>query len=807
MDTLLSKRRLFLGIGLTTAATLMLQLTLTRIFSVVMYYHFAFLAISLALFGLGAAGVYVYLRPKLSDPAKLAARLTRYGLLSGVFSAVTVYFLLQQNVGLDVGTANSKTLTFIYLVAALPFLFSGMVVTLIINHLRAEMTRVYFYDLVGAGLGCLVLIPLLDLMGGPSTVLLSGFIFMAAGALFWDSQPSATRWKTPGGIATLAVCAVGLGVTVLNTASPFLHIPSVKGTNEGAVLFSGWNSFSRVTVEKADEDFHWLKYDSSAATRIFSKAVADNNWEPPRRDSEVRVASMVYSLRKPGPLLIIGPGGGADVISALYFGHKEIYGVELNPITVNDVMKGQFKEWTGDLYNRPEVHVEVGEGRSFVRSSDKRYSSIQATLVDTWAATAAGAFTLAENLLYTQEAFTDFIGHLTDDGILTMTRWSGVQFQRLLVLGRAALDELGITDHAAHFYVAADHRMATFLLKKTPFTAEEVASLDAYVRSSHLTRIYSPLGPPQKNPQTELIRAANWHQSVEDAVEDISPPTDNRPFFFYTVKPKDIFSALGKAGQMGESNLGLLLLFIVVGVVGVLVLVFLFLPLFVLRRDVLRGDRGGKTRYLIYFLMLGAGFITIEMALMQEFVLFLGHPTFSLVVILFSLLISSGIGSFLCRNIPPERLNQAVGRNILLLAGALALSLLLVPLITGAGVGLPLALRMIITVLIIAPLGLIMGTLLPMGVQGAGDRFGAIVPWAWGLNGATSVFGSVLALAIAMNVGFKVTLVIGIGCYLIGWVAVRKLLGPNADAVVAPAAAPAGTPPSAPQSASDVPVG
>ena len=771
----LNPRWLFAGVACTTAATLMLQLTLTRIFSVIMYYHFAFLAISLCLFGLGASGIYLYLRPRLTDRAGLVQRLTRYGVLAGVTTAFALHYILGQTVSLELVGKNLKVLTTIYVLAALPFLFAGMVVTLVVHQLREQMSRVYFYDLVGAGLGCLALIPLLDLLGGPSTVLLAGALFMVAGVLFRLALPERALLSLGGGLAGLFAIA-GLTAAVVNTVSPFMRIPSVKGTLEERVIFAKWNSFSRITVEQTTGDHLWLKMDSSAATRIFSKEVEAQKWEPTRRFSEVQVASLVYALRKPGKSLIVGPGGGPDVISALYYGQKDVTGVELNPITVNDVMKGRFREYTGGLYTRPEVKVVVGEGRSFIRGSKERYSSIQATLVDTWAATAAGAFTLSENMLYTREAFRDYLAHLTDDGVLTMTRWHGREFLRLLVLGRAALDGLGLSGHARHFYIAGDDRMGTFLLKKSPFSEEEVRRLDAYVAENRLTRVYSPFAPDQ-NQLASFLREPNWKGFVEYHPEDISPTPDDRPFFFYTVKPGDLLTVFRDIRALSEHNVGLALLLILLGVVGALVFVIFVLPLFLFRRDALRGDRLAKSRYLIYFLCLGAGYITVEIALMQHFVLFLGHPTYALVIILFSLLVASGAGSYTCRNVGPDRADRVVLRNVALLAGVLVGYMLLLPVVFDAAVGLPMPVRIGMTVALIAPLGLLMGTLLPLAIQGAGKRFGELVPWAWGLNGAASVFGSVLAIALAMNVGFKRTLLVGLFFYALGLVSVRGLLG------------------------------
>lgn len=442
--------------------------------------------------------------------------------------------------------------------------------------------------------------------------------------------------------------------------------------------------------------------------------------------------------------------------------------MEVNPIIARTVMQQRFRAFNGDLYNRPEVHLVVNDGRSFVRGSAERYDSIQATLVDTWAATAAGAFTLSENNLYTREAFADYLTHLTDDGLLTMTRWRNDpprEFLRLLVLGRSALTKLGVTqDHARHFYVASDARMATFLLKRTPFSPEEVASLDAYVEAAGLTRLFSPLADDD-NAYAHFLRTADWRQFVARHPDDISPPSDDRPFFFYTVRPERLLAAAARFSQLSRDNLGLVLLLLSLAVVGVLVLAFLVLPLFLLRRDVLAGERGVKLRFLSYFIAIGIGFITVEIALMQRFVLLLGRPVLALVVILFALLVTSGAGSYLSRRTRAARLPRVIARNTLVLAGLLVAALCGLTPLFALLAGAPLAVRVAVAVALIAPLGLCMGSFLPLGVAGAGERLAPLVPWAWGINGAASVLGSVLAMVLAMNAGFDLTLGAGLLCY------------------------------------------
>ncbi|MGH6693127.1 MAG: hypothetical protein ACREF4_20870, partial [Gammaproteobacteria bacterium] len=285
------RRLLYPGLAIVTASTLLLEIVFTRVFSVVMYYHFAFLAISLALFGLGTAGVYVYLRPAAVQGDRLGRALVIYAVLAAGSTIFGLWVVLGQRVSLTIAGENILALTKIYLSVALPFLFSGMCVTTIINRFSTDMSRLYFWDLAGAAVGCLALVLTLGWLGGIGTVLLSAVLFAVAGVLFAASARQTTNGarasSAPLVFATLGLVAI-VGVAAYDHARPFLKIPSVKGTREDRVAFARWNTFSRITVEKLDTDFYWLKMDSSAATRIFSAEVARQGFEPTRRFTETR---------------------------------------------------------------------------------------------------------------------------------------------------------------------------------------------------------------------------------------------------------------------------------------------------------------------------------------------------------------------------------------------------------------------------------------------------------------------------------------------------------------------------------------
>ncbi|HEY0709283.1 MAG TPA: hypothetical protein VGG33_20905, partial [Polyangia bacterium] len=560
------------------------------------------------------------------------------------------------------------------------------------------------------------------------------------------------------------------------------------------VEFEKWNSFSQITVAPAGASDHkWIFIDADAATRIWSGDIAKDNYVAPRRIGEVRVASLVYAIRHDRTALIIGPGGGTDVISALHHGVPKVVGVEVNPIIVNDVVKGRYAGFTGDLYRNPKVHVVVDEGRSFIRRSGETYGSIQATLVDTWAASSSGAFTLSENNIYTVEAFEEFLGRLAEGGVISVTRWYDAsqpkEYLRLLAVAREALEKRGVapTEVHRHFVLAVDNeRRGTLLLGRDPLTPADVQTLADKAQEGSLRLLFAPHRPtgPQGTADgaalvahedaflTSFLRAPSAQDFLARLPYDAGPVTDDRPFFFYNLRPADLLSLVGRLTSIEINNLGVAILLALLLASIVLTALLVLLPLIIFERHALREERGRKLRVLGFFLCLGLGFILVEIGFMQTFVLFLGHPIYSLAVVLASLLAASGFGSALSgRGVARFGLRGNVRVAIGALAAVLVVYAFALKPFFHALLGAPLFVRIILSVILVFIPGLLMGALLPSGVRAANQLGAGTVSWAWGLNGAASVVGSILAMALSMNVGFTLALLVGIAVYGLGLVA------------------------------------
>jgi hypothetical protein len=474
--------------------------------------------------------------------------------------------------------------------------------------------------------------------------------------------------------------------------------------------------------------------------------------------------------------LVIGPGGGWDVSRALASGSKDITGVEINPIIASVIMRQKFPQYSNRLYFRPEVKLEIEDGRSFVRRSPERYQVLQATLVDTWASTAAGAFALSENNLYTSNAFVDYLSHLTPDGLMSFTRWGfdpPRESLRVVALAMAALRQVGQNDPAQHVAVVRENLQKlkgwgaqdTILVARQPFTAEDIASIDQAAATASMEVVYVP-GTTHETPFRDLLTAADPARFYDSYSFDVRPLSDNRPFFFYTVQARDLWKFVKSASRDNADfkvNKALPVLFGLMAVSIVAVLIIIALPPLVLD-ETIPHDKGIAPA-LLFFLFIGAGYILIQVALIQKFVLFLGHPTYALTVIIFSMLISSGLGSFWSKSLIRSDIFRLYVVLAVIAAAIVGLSIIVGPIAEG-GVAMARSLKILVSILLIAPAGFAMGMPFPTGLTLLERVVPSAVRWAWAVNAASSVLGSAAAIFLAIYLGIQATLIIGGACYL-----------------------------------------
>jgi spermidine synthase len=767
-------RVLVAGVAISSFSALLLELALTRLFSVVLFYHFAFLAISIALLGLGSGGVFAYLAKKWLARFETRSLLTVSSCFNALAIPIVLEVVLHVPVSLELSWANFLRLTMMYLVSAAPFFVTGLALSLIFAREAQHIPRLYGADLVGGACACLGVVPLLNWLGGPNTLVFSALMSAVAGALW---ARTATARKVISGLA-LAL----LLVIVANHSGGWIDVVYAKGRfrDPSWVEFARWNAISRIEVDRQG-DAKVVVIDADASTYIMNadpRGWQNSEWQ---QDLMSSPAALVNVLRPHGTYAIIGPGGGVDVLRAVASGSPNVTGIEINPIIANIVMRGKYADYSYHLYERPDVHIYVTDGRSFIRNARQTFDVVEMTLVDTWASTAAGAFALSENSLYTVEAFRAYFDHLNSDGMLAITRWEFRQPRealRVVSVAMEALHELGVQNPEKNFIIVSEGELdedgipVAVLAKKSAFTPQEEQAVQSQLRAyPTLAALYLPSNP-QANPFTSLITKNDAFAFAQQYPYNVAPVSDNAPFFFFTLKLGQVLRGADMEGAMDwKVNLGVAVLLMVLAISLLAVLAFLIIPL------AWRGQlRHQSTLPLLYFVALGLGYILVEIAFIQRFVLFLGHPTYALTVVVFLLLLSSGMGSVASR----KWLAHAgrVWIPLAVIAGGLLLYVLTLPQLLNLLIGIPFAAKLVISAGLLVPLGYLMGMPFPTGLRALAaapvpgllttesEAAENAVEWAWAMNAGASVLGSVLAMVIAIQFGLNATLACGAVAYL-----------------------------------------
>jgi SAM-dependent methyltransferase len=597
--------------------------------------------------------------------------------------------------------------------------------------------------------------------------------------------------------------ALGVLSLIVQSQDPWLNLRLSKTYNNDTPIYEGWNAHSRITLYEDDWaiPFGWgisqtyyqredVRDPGHMTILIDEKAgtpIQRHNWNNGDEDFEAvdflryDLTALPYYLRPQAEVFIIGPGGGRDVLTAHLFGAERIVGVELNRLIV-DLVKLRYPDYAGHIYSRPHVNIHIDDARTYLAAHKDSFDIIQASLIDTFAASSAGAFALSENGIYTVEAFQEYYDDLKSDGLVNFSRWyyaeGPAETLRLVSVGMAGWESRGVENPQAHIVVLANltpdrvvaEGLAGMLLKKSPFTAEEIATLTAKAEELDFAVLYAPtVSQRRENPVADFILSPDRAAFIADYPLDITPPTDNRPFFFSVVRFGDLnkreFADSAIYGFGAEATRTLL---ITLGISLVLALVLIILPLALGQGAALRQPDGALL--IGYYAMLGLGFILVEIPLLQKLNIYMGNPTYALAVVLFALLLFSGVGSFLTQGIQTAGLARSIRLGLGVLLVVVVAYILALPPILRATQGLPLLGRGALVVVLLIPLGLLMGRPFPLGLRWAeanGAR--ALMPWLWAANGTLSVVGSVSATILAIQYGFQVAFMVGWSAYLLAF--------------------------------------
>jgi hypothetical protein len=755
IPVLVNRRLLFAGIFLTALSGLVLEVSITRIFSAAIWYHFAFVAVSVALLGLGASGLVVQHRVKKLR-GKWAEDLT-------IFSAwgITIFIPIT----LFVMHALASQVIYLPLFMALfsvPFFFVGIIISAAFSAFGSVAGRLYAADLVGASAGALLVVLFLMLTGGEGANLIVGLI-AAIGATIFSSIAKNTRKL----IVSFIFVAFAISLILLNHATQIFAIPTDPTAHKDLPMYlrehpgskivkTQWNSFSRIDVVEGGEGSEGLVakvfIDGGAGTNIISW---NGNIES-RQELSTWMQYLPFKMMQDPKVLVIGSGGGRDVVAALVSGSKDVTSVEINPI-IYDTVKS-YGERAGNVYSHQYVSSHIDEGRSFITRSSEKYDIIYVPFVDTWASVSSGGLSVSENFLYTIQGFQQYYDHLTDRGKIVTVRWL-IDAPRFVTTYAKLLEQNGIPKDQLYRHLimvtsdsyTQDPSVTMVIFSKLPFTDEEIR----FFSESFSQYDYKPIllpGQIMGEPYPALLNGKIELEQFYDLFKTkVYPVTDDNPYFLSFEKP------LPYAVEA--------LLYASIGIVAI----FLLIPFAWMRRAILVLTEKSELRIgtvIPYFAALGMGFILIELALLQKLILLLGNPTTTFAILLFTLLISSGSGSFLSSRIARNNMKNLV----FVIGGIAALGILYViflPPLVYSTIAEPFEVKAAISAAVLAPIGFLMGMPFPTGVRLLKAHRPEYIPWMWAINGAFSVLGAVLAIALGIMYGSSQALILGILIYLI----------------------------------------
>ncbi len=781
----------WLTILLVSMAGLLLEVGYTRIVSYKLWYYYTYLVIGLSLLGIGSGGIFV----ALFAPIRRATteRVVAYCSLWGAVSIAVGYWVVARTpintlAIWDYGTKSSvKNLVLLGVVCfALfaTFVALGIIVSTILGRAGDAVGRLYFADLMGAGIGCLLAIPLIVRFSPPQVIVLAAVVF---GAVAVASAPiPSLRFAAAASITVVLVVGASS-----ESFLPLVRTESEKIDTGGKEAYGDWGPVFRVDVaEVIPPEVKMLIHDGTYGSGIWEWDGKVSSLGRMRTDTRALPFGVLDG--PPSRELIIGSAGGQEILTSLYFRAPDIEAVELNPVTVS-ILRDHFADYTGHLATHPGVHLHQGDGRTYLARSKRDYDLVWFVAPDSYAATNAassGAFVLSESYLYTTEMIQETLRHLTDDGIMVV-QFGELNFEtapnrtsRYVVTARDALEKIGVRDPSRHILVSATVTpgadLSTIVVKRTAFRRGEV---DGFLRRVATIPDQRPIAAPGHRFGDHLVTrlASGTDAQVRDIVrhypKEIGAISDDAPFFWHFSGFGRVLRHLGEPLHQSdpEQVIGERVLLLLLGIAVAYAAVFLLLPFFFVRRRWAALPRKGVSA--LYFASLGLGFMFFEITMIQRLVQFLGYPSYSLTVTLASILVWTGIGALLS-----SRLAASVRHLMLILLGVLgALTLFYqfgLPPLMDALQSASLAARISLAFVVLAPLGVCLGAFMPLGLiqvtrmTALGEEY---VAWSWAVNGFFSVIGSVLTTILSMSFGFRTVQFAALAVYAVAVVAFLRM--------------------------------
>lgn len=779
-----SPKAFYAGVFLLSLAMLASQFLLTRLLSIVFWYHFVFMMVSVVMFGLTAGTLIVYLFPKTFKLEKTMEHIARYAILSGVTICVTLLSLFYlPGIWASFGITLENIVKWYFPILILPFVFLGMSFAFILTRFTENIGKIYAVNLIGSAAGCLAAYFILNIFNGASAIFILSALCLLSAVFFSMSSVNLNKIL----INFLVIVSILLGFAALyNQKYDLIRMVWHKERYRTLSVYSKWNFFSYVTLGYPGfSPFGWgfstkvqqepikteelmFLIDEGAGTVLtkFEK-IEDLNY------LNMDISSLAHHIRPCRSCLVIGSGGGRDLLTAVINGAQKVVGVEIN----GDIMKKAYSyvlNSSGTILQQfPQIEVHNDDGRSFVARSPDRYDLIQASLVDSAAAASSGAFALSENSLYTVEAWETYLKHLTPAGVLTFSRWhhaEPLEIYRLLTLAKSALRKMGITNYREHILLAIApredaswHNVGTILVSPTPFTDEEIKKLQKV--TDELEFKVALTKDSSINPVFEKIfEQPGDVYDFPSVIGNINPPTDNRPFFFYFSDFKHFFKDISD-GSGPKILREVTLLIIIFGAI------FLLVPILVTPQS--KGLDKIQLLPTVYFSSIGLAFMFIEIPLIQRLGIFLGHPVYGLTVVLFGILLACGLGSNFSKKVrSPRQIKTA----FMVLLGLIVLAAFLLPAVIQWATAAPVFSKIMIALVSLVGIGFLMGIPFPLGVSSISNRPKVPLIFYWAINGFTSMCGSAFATVILIHMGYPYAIMIGFFFYFIAFLSVQGMV-------------------------------
>ncbi len=775
-------------------SVLLIQIIYSKIFSVLTYYHFSSMIISIALLGFGAAGSYISL--KYDQIERVEKFIVNNGLGFIISNVVSFYLIIKLQyypITMFHDWTNQVVLLFYYVALALPFFFAGKILSVIFTRYAGDIGSLYFFDLIGGGVGSFSVFLFLEFSSAPGTIHLASIILALAFMVYAFFHDRRKVLLLAGIAAVLAWMTIDIHVTKKMLVYPppskdgFQWAMPWKGSED--IEFSRWNVVERLDITKPFTRPIWdfggdisPKYhDQRMELRyMFKDGITSTGIL--KIDKDIRNYEYLNGYLQGAPYIMnryrnavaIGFGGGIDLLIALYHRVRMVIGAEINPMKVA-VLRNEYREYSGNLADKALLVPK--EGRHYLSQMGFKVDVVQMGGLDASSALASGAFAMSENYLLTTEAVELMLESLNPDGVISINR---ILFDppretlRMVTTMIDAMNKKGHEDVAGYFYILRGNRWANVLLKAERFREEEVRRLNSWAEEMSFQVLYDPFDPGLDNYFAKVIRMNNRERKAfyREYPYKIDPATDNSPFFFQYYKWKNLFKEkISSWAYAFHMPVGLQTIVYSIVQITILGLIFIILPM---SRKKIPFIKGISPHILIFFASIGLGFILIEIILVQKFIIFLGGPVYALSVVLFSVLVFSGLGSFFSRKfISGKESAVALIFGLIIVIGMLYN--LILPILFKNLLHLSTEMRIVASVLILAPLSFLMGMPFPTGVRALSEKHQQFIPWAWAVNSIFTVFGSVFCVFLSLSFGFSFSWYLALVCYLLAMNAIIRL--------------------------------